>query len=368
MLIHEDDLSNLIGDIYQCAIDRNHWHYTLDRLCRIFNSTYAEMMQLDGLTGAFNQHVVINNSGAYLDGAPDMSLNPCTPLALVQPIGVPFKLLDVMSLDQLKRTLYFKRYPIGWDVGDMLIFALAREATRGVYVGLQRGLSKGPYTDEEVALAQLLNPHLCRAVAIAGLIKKMGAEAEATLESLIGSVSAIALVVTSEGRLLFGNPAGHAALEAGDMFVLKDSVLSSRRPQVAEMLTKLPTLDRDNRRNIDVMIDGADGHGILVSALRLEGMANTAGIDAPILVLMRVPEPNITTPLEVAANVFKLTPMEIQTLAQVMQGRDLAEAAEVIGVKRSTVKSHLDSIYAKVGVGKQTELVGKVMSLMPRVG
>lgn len=367
MLIQDTELSDLIGDIYQCAIVNSHWHYTLERLCRTFNSTYAEMMQLDGLTGAHVHHVVINNTETQFISTPDMSLNPVTPLVLVQPIGVPFKMIDVISLDQFKRTLFFKRYLIGWDVGDMLIFALAREATRGVYVGLQRGSSKGPYTDEEVALAQLLNPHMCRAVAIAGLIKR-GAEAEATLESLIGSVKAIALIVTSEGRLLFSNPAGHAALEAGDMFSVKDSVLSSRRSEIAAMLAKLPTLDRGNRRNIDVMIDGPDGHGVLVSALRLEGMANTAGIDAPILVLMRVPEPNIATPLEVAANVFKLTPMEIQTLAQVMQGNDLAKAAEVIGVKRSTVKSHLDSIYFKAGVGKQTELFGKVMSLMPRVG
>ncbi len=38
-------------------------------------------------------------------------------------------------------------------------------------------------------------------------------------------------------------------------------------------------------------------------------------------------------------------------------------AAEMLGIARSTVKSHLDAIYGKTGTNRQSELVKLVMSL-----
>jgi DNA-binding CsgD family transcriptional regulator len=50
-------------------------------------------------------------------------------------------------------------------------------------------------------------------------------------------------------------------------------------------------------------------------------------------------------------------------LAQVLNGHTLAEAAEILGVARSTVKSHLDVIYRKTNTHRQADLVRLVMGL-----
>jgi DNA-binding NarL/FixJ family response regulator len=46
----------------------------------------------------------------------------------------------------------------------------------------------------------------------------------------------------------------------------------------------------------------------------------------------------------------------------------LEQAAELRGVARSTVKTHLDAIYAKSGVSKQTDLMKVVAGFISPLG
>jgi DNA-binding CsgD family transcriptional regulator len=86
-------------------------------------------------------------------------------------------------------------------------------------------------------------------------------------------------------------------------------------------------------------------------------------LGSPLLLLLRELDAELQTPLATTRNLYHLTTGETQVLAQVLNGRSLSEAAEVLGVARSTVKSHLDAIYRKTNTHGQTELVHLVMSL-----
>jgi DNA-binding CsgD family transcriptional regulator len=68
-----------------------------------------------------------------------------------------------------------------------------------------------------------------------------------------------------------------------------------------------------------------------------------------------------------AVDMFGLTQAETETLAQILEGRSLDEAGAVLGVARSTVKSHGDGIFAKSGTRRQAELVTCVMGLVTPV-
>jgi DNA-binding CsgD family transcriptional regulator len=113
-----------------------------------------------------------------------------------------------------------------------------------------------------------------------------------------------------------------------------------------------------------VVADGT-GRRLHITWACLDRVAEAA--DAPFLVMLRSPEPDLRTPLGMAVEVFGLTRAETETLAQVLEGRSLDEAGAVLGVARSTVKSHLDGIFAKSGARRQAELVARVMGLVTTV-
>ena len=63
-----------------------------------------------------------------------------------------------------------------------------------------------------------------------------------------------------------------------------------------------------------------------------------------------------------------LTRREIDVLAWVAVGKTNAEIAEILWIAPGTVKTHLDHIYEKLGVGTRTEAAIAGLGITPLVG
>ena len=114
-------------------------------------------------------------------------------------------------------------------------------------------------------------------------------------------------------------------------------------------------------RGHDVVLWDAAGQTLQLSWVELD--QGSEGLGSPTLLLLREPEAELTTPLSNVAAFYHLTTGETQVLAQVLNGHTLAEAAAILGVARSTVKSQLDAIYRKTNTHRQADLVHAVMNL-----
>ncbi len=70
-------------------------------------------------------------------------------------------------------------------------------------------------------------------------------------------------------------------------------------------------------------------------------------------------DPDIPTSPErdVIRQIFGFTPAEAMLSMELINGRSLDEAAEVIGIRRNTARAHLRSIFIKAGVTRQSELL-----------
>ena len=62
------------------------------------------------------------------------------------------------------------------------------------------------------------------------------------------------------------------------------------------------------------------------------------------------------------ADMARLTPRQSEVLIRIVSGQRVARIATDLYVSRSTVRNHLSSIYQKLGVGSQTELIEFVRS------
>jgi len=64
---------------------------------------------------------------------------------------------------------------------------------------------------------------------------------------------------------------------------------------------------------------------------------------------------------------YGLTPREVCVLMLLLQGAGPEEAAASMGVAVTTVRSHLNSLFAKTGTSRQAELVQKALASIPPV-
>lgn len=362
MMISTQEFSALIGDIYESAIHQSHWPNTIARLCDVFRGVRSDVAILDGLAGTIDTQFYHNYPAGLVEAVQaNAHLNPLLPLVLVHPLDKPFIGDRDYGLEAFRKSLYFQRVLASIDVVDIMILPLARKVSVGAAVGVSRGRDVGPFTDEDEALALMLIPHLRRAVDISRLLKTAAA-IDATIDSMMNAMSAPAILLGREGQILHVNMAAEQEFATAKLLRVAGGKLTSGHPLLRQFLASLETLGPEAKRSSDVLVRTDDRGDVLITAVALAPPV-IAGAAATLLVV-RVPEPDLVTPIAVARDAFGLTSAEVLTLAQIVAGRSLQEAADLIGIARSTVKSHLDSIFVKAGVSKQSELVAKVMSLM----
>jgi len=130
--------------------------------------------------------------------------------------------------------------------------------------------------------------------------------------------------------------------------------LTPLEARVAEALLDAGTLE-DVARRIGVSRETA--REALAKALRKAGARRTPDIVRRMMDLMSGMRTQTADVQQVLRTVFGATPAEAAVAARVAEGRTAREVAADLGVKETTVRGQLKSVFAKTGVGKTKDLV-----------
>jgi DNA-binding CsgD family transcriptional regulator len=110
-----------------------------------------------------------------------------------------------------------------------------------------------------------------------------------------------------------------------------------------------------------VSVRDPDRRAALIRALRTDPTVRLVGSEAEADIVCREAEP-VTVPLSLAiVTGERLTSRELEVLALVAEGLDNRIIGRRLGITRSTVKHHLEAIYAKLGVHGRMEAVREGM-------
>ena len=90
---------------------------------------------------------------------------------------------------------------------------------------------------------------------------------------------------------------------------------------------------------------------------------------APAIILFildpEIPVERVETELR---QLYGLTSMEARLANLLMEGKALDECCTVLGIRRSTARTHLQHLFEKVGVQRQSELVSLLLKSIGLVG
>ncbi|MBP1804781.1 helix-turn-helix transcriptional regulator [Rubellimicrobium aerolatum] len=353
--------SDLVGRIYDCSLDKDLWPAVLGEICGVLNGKLADISVSDPLGRSFSVQASHGWEPELLARViRHAPINPALPHGLVHPVGEPWCGSREMGVDRFRRSLYWRTCMEGQGTLDLVAVMITRKASEIGFWEVTGGEERGVFSDEDLDFARAITPHIRRAVEISGLIRNQ-AGTERSLHGMLERLSAAALIVAPDGTIRFRNAAAEAELRDGSFVREAAGRLVGARAEVARLLAHLG--DHPMRQDgCDLVVANAAGRRLHVTWACLDRVAEAA--DAPFLVLLRSPEPDLRTPLGLASELYGLTRAETETLAQMLEGRSLDEAGAVLGVARSTVKTHLDGLFAKTGTRRQAELVARVMGLV----
>jgi DNA-binding CsgD family transcriptional regulator len=366
------ELHALIGDIYDAAIEPARWPAVLERLRGLLTCANAVLYVFDTSAGVQRLSEIVGIAPEWAarmaEYAPhiDDLFSKIDGEARYSAPGSMFVLQRDVPADIARANLYYREWATPQGIDDAIQLTLFRERKRLSLLAMGRFRRDGPIGEREIALLDLLYPHLRRAVAVADLLDMRSMETEAFAATLDLLSSAVVLV-DEAGRVLWKNAAAGPILAASG--VGEDAAGRLKAADTATNRRLAEAIERGFRSDpltapAAVPLTPTEGplHLAYILPLAQQGRAVAPRATAAVFVAPADAAPADLTPIGEA---FGLTPAEIRLLQQVARGDSVAEAAEALGIGRNTSRTHMARILNKTGMPRQAALVALVHRLAP---
>jgi DNA-binding CsgD family transcriptional regulator/PAS domain-containing protein len=365
-------MSDLIGMIYDCAIEPDRWPGTIAEICGTMGCLSGMLLLIDLRRSqhrlAYTWGMAPNWGRRFLDYSD--TLTGFYARAFSKGIcvdGEPLLLSSVISGARARSIYAELTEPEG--VTDAMQTVVLRQTGRLAVFGANRHESK--LSDDDRTIMRLLVPHIRRAVAISDLLDVKRIEV-ATLAATLDSFNAGILVVGDKSHILHANRAARDMMSKHEPISAVSGVLSVRDAHAGAEIAHAIELARADEATI-----GANGIAVPLRS-KGEAVAHVLPLARGELRTRLAPQAAaavfITQPADapprdigaLAAN-YGLTAAETRMLECVASGATLGEAAEMLDISANTAKTHLAHIFSKTGVTRQADLIALVNRIVPAV-
>lgn len=362
-----EQVSKLIGLIYDASLDPGHWPHALGQLAGFVPGFSATLFAKD----------VANRSGDiyYHDGATEaefrqlyfdryIKLDPFNNAHVFAELEEPVSVVDWMSPDEFRQSRFYREWVRPQGFVDFACTVLDKSATGAALLGVFRHERDGMVDDDARRRMRLIVPHVRRAALIGRVIDLKTAQATTFADTLDG-ITAAMFLVDARGRVVHANAAGHAMLGEADVVRMSGSRLvatdATGNQAFADIFAAAGTGDDAlGTRGIALPLTSRGGERYVAHVLPLTSGARRqtgASFSAAAALFVRKAALDTPGPLEVVAKTYGLTPSELRVLLGVVEVGGAPDVAEALGIAETTVKFHLKRLFEKTGTRRQAELV-----------
>ena len=359
--------SNLIGDIYDAALDPSLWIGTLAKVRDFVRGTAAALYSKDAANK--NGEVYHDDGGIdplyrqlYFDKY--VKFDPTTTGHFFADLLQPISTTDLMDYDEFRETRFYTEWAQPQGLVDSLTMVLDKSVTSAALFSVFRHERDGLADDEARRRIKLVAPHMRRAVLI-GRVIDLGAGETASFANTLDGLSAAMFLVTDAGRIVHANASGHDMIAGGDILRAAEGYLVACDPQANQALREVFTAAGSGDaavgvKGIAVPLARAGGERHVAHILPVtSGARRQAGASYAAVAALFVHKAALQAPssAEMIAKLYKLTPSELRVWLAIVQAGGISETAAALGIGEATVKTHLHRLFAKTGAGSQADLV-----------
>ncbi|MGY4306601.1 DNA-binding CsgD family transcriptional regulator [Bradyrhizobium sp. USDA 4369] len=373
MRVPESPVIASIGNIYQAAHDPKLWPQAVEALRTLFDGSRACLVRI-GPERRPDDLIAPSNDPAFQDRyIVEFADEPniIEQAVAKAEVGATYSDLSFIGRERLRASRLWNEWMVPQDMYGGLTCKLASSGPSTWFFDVQRGRNQIPFDAADLALLRTIVPHLTRAV-------------EISRQTRIGQ-----LVSTSLSHLPFALMAVDAGLRILARNETAEQILSDRNSGLSQRRGVLVTSDIQSTTRLQRLVadacsagrsslPGVGGDLFIVPAL-------PAG-DPAALAISVGPSMSVGTPTialepcavviarrfsqelpagfaEAIAQLFELTPQEARVAAAIAAGQSLKQAADLIGIRVSTARTHLGRIFGKTGTSQQSQLVALLRSV-----
>jgi DNA-binding CsgD family transcriptional regulator/PAS domain-containing protein len=365
----EEELSELIGTIYDASLDPSRWPDVLQDVRDYVGGMAANIYAKSNVTGRLARGVTYGDGGltpqwvkVYRDQF--AAFDPATPGELRAKIGNAVSTTDVADYDEYIETRFYREWQVPQGMVDFIAAPLEKSSDRTALFCIFRHERDGMIDARARRRMRLIIPHIRRAVLITEVVEQKTCEAESFREAMDG-ISAGLFFVDRNSRIVHANSAGSEMLEEGAAVVQRGGRLAAVERPASQMLADAAVAATGGDagigvKGVSVPIASLEGDHFAAHVLPLtSGSRRPTGAAhaASAAVFVHRAELATDTGAQLVARAFGLTPTEERVLASIVDVGGVPETAEALGIGEATVKTHLHRVFGKTGAERQAELV-----------
>jgi DNA-binding CsgD family transcriptional regulator len=374
-----DELSRVIGDLYDASLDPALWPNAIESVCGYVGAASASLHSQDSITRATDALFWWGRESSaphyfkiYLEKYG--KINPIFPGVIFFDVELPIAVPDVISCEEFVQTRFFREWLAPQSLTDGLFSNLEKGATNCALFTAMRHAGEGQVDDRMRHRFELITPHVRRSMLIGKVIDLHRVEAAALADSL-DQLSSAMFIVDATGRVIHANVSAHRLIAEADVLRVTNGRIAVFDPHSSRSLLEAFTAAQAGdaalgKKGIAMPLTARTGERYVAHVLPLtSGARRKAGVSyaATAAMFIRKAALDLPSPPEAVASEFKLTPAEVRVLFAIVEIGGVPEVAPVLGISDQTVKTHLHRIYEKTATKRQADLVRLVASYAARL-
>jgi DNA-binding CsgD family transcriptional regulator len=364
--MREDErLSQLIGEIYDAALEPALWEEVLEKVARFAPGAAAGLLAKDSVSkiGNVYYHFGVDHHYIQLYRETYWRFDPLAPLLFFD-VGDVTSRMDYLGDAEFLQSRFHKEWTQPQGFIDSANVVLEKSATSCVLLSVIRSEAQGIVDDSMRRRVRLIVPHVRRAVLTGRAIDLRTVKAAALADAFDGLTAGM-LLVDAEARIVPANAAAHAVIATGDLLLAAGGRLRGRDPQTDQALREICSAAAEGdaavgSKGIAVPLIARNGERHVAHVLPLTAGARRrggAGYSAVAALFVHKAALDAPSPPEIIAKAYKLTPAELRVLLAVVEVGGVPETAEALGIAETTVRFHLRQLFEKTGTHRQADLV-----------
>ena len=361
--ISMDEFDQVVDRLYDGAVDAGAWPQAMSELCQLTGGGHALAIVLDRKQARFPLVATARVDPAHLPPFLEMvpwgmtMLRPC-----VERRAIDFD--SVIPRAEFLRSDFFNDVIRPMNGYRAMLTIPFRENDHESYLAICRPAQSAEFDAAERALLQRIAPHLTRAMRTRLQLDDAKHRMAAALGAFDQLDTGLA-IVDRELRPVVLNRRAARIVADGDGLARTHDGLEAMAPSDRAWLRQLV----QRAAGDDPRVPGTYAMRLhraaprapwLVTACRL-AIGNGAPSDRLVMLLIESPSRPVGEIAPMFIALYGLSAREAAIAAALLNGSDLAKAAESLGIARGTARTHLKAIFAKTGTHRQAELVALLL-------
>jgi DNA-binding CsgD family transcriptional regulator len=367
------NVSELIGGLYDCVVDPSKWEQSLDAIRTELNFANAVLGANALPSGETSIAISVGIAPEWIARMPGYGteiMRAWGGVARIQayPLDEPILQSQATSPQQLRGNRWITEWGEPQGLINAVTIPFARDPTMIGNLTCGRHRTAGDIREDELAILRIIAPHVRRAVVIGRLLEQQTVAAT-TFSSALEIVSAGVILVDESLRIVHANHSAGKMLTIGDTISSRNEVLELRSAlannalRTAVRQASKSELELGSRGiNIPLRRPGGGAAVAHVLPLRRKGIRQGLVQHASAAIFI-APGREPKLPADAIALLYDLTPAELRVFELITDGHTPREIARLLSIAISTVRTHLIRVFEKTGCNRQANLVKLASSL-----